>query len=155
MSDGNSNAIRTERKIDPLMSFRFKVEINGIMTTHASEVSGLQIETETEPYEEGGVNDYVHQLPKRTKYQHIVLKRGITDQDEIWRWYQDVISGQFTRKNVTIILMDITGEKEIWRWNCHDVYPVKWTGPDLKADSNTVAFETVELAHNGIMKDVK
>jgi phage tail-like protein len=133
------------------MSFRFLVEIDGIATAHASEVTGLQIETETEPYEEGGVNDFVHQLPKRTKYQHIALKRGITDRDELWAWYQEVISGKFRRKSGAIILMDVTG-KEKWRWNFHGAYPVKWTGPDFKADSNTVAFETVELAHNGIKK---
>ncbi|AKB18665.1 phage tail protein [Methanosarcina sp. WWM596] len=141
----------TEKKIDPLMSFRFLVEIDGIATAHASEVGGLQIETETELYEEGGVNDFVHQLPKRTKYQHITLKRGITDRDELWGWYQKVISGKFKRKNGAIILMDITGQEK-WRWNFQEAYPVKWTGPDLKADSNTVAFEAVELAHNGIKK---
>ena len=136
----------------PYTSFRFRIEIGGITVAQVSEVTGLQIETETEPYEEGGVNDFVHQLPKRTKYQHISLKRGITDRDELWEWYQKVISGKFKRKSGAIVLMDITGENEKWRWNFHDAYPVKWTGPDLKADSNTVAFETVELVHNGIKK---
>lgn len=155
MANGEWKKYIIDQTMDPLMSFRFKVEIGGILIAHASEVTGLQIETEIESYEEGGVNDYVHQLPKRTKYQHIVLKRGITDREELWRWYQEVISGDFKREIGAIILMDITGKNEKWRWNFHDAYPVKWTGPDLKADSNTVAFETVELAHNGIMKDVK
>ncbi|KAF5429437.1 virus tail tube protein gp19, partial [Candidatus Methanomarinus sp.] len=74
-------------KIDPYMSYRFKVEIDGITSIGASEVIGLQLETETETYEEGGANDFVHILPKRTKYQHIILKRGITDKDDIWNWY--------------------------------------------------------------------
>ncbi|HEC98658.1 MAG TPA: phage tail protein, partial [Nitrospirae bacterium] len=39
-----------------------------------------------------------------------------------------------------------------WRWNFSDAYPVKWTGPELRADNNTVAFETIELAHHGIKK---
>lgn len=141
----------TAKKLEPLMSFRFLIEIEGLATAHASEVTGLQIETETEPYEEGGVNDFVHQLPKRTKYQHITLKRGITDRDELWGWYQEVISGKFRRKSGAIILMDFTGQEK-WRWNFEKAYPVKWTGPDLKADSNSVAFETIELAHNGIKK---
>ena len=128
------------------------MEIHGIIAAHASEVTGLQIETEIEQYEEGGVNEYVHQLPKRTKYQHITLKRGITDQDDLWRWYQEVINGKFKRESGSIILMDITGKKEKWRWNFEEAYPVKWTGPELKADGNTVAFETIELAHNGIKK---
>lgn len=145
-------AYYTEQKIPPLMSFRFRVEIGGIITAHASEVTGLQVDTEIEQYEEGGVNDFVHQLPKRTKYPHLTLKRGITERDELWEWHQEVVSGKFKRKSGAIIIMDITGNKEKWRWNFHDAYPVKWTGPDFKADSNTVAFETVELAHNGIKK---
>ncbi|HPS89844.1 MAG TPA: phage tail protein [Methanosarcina vacuolata] len=27
---------------------------------------------------------------------------------------------------------------------------MKWTGPTLKADSNTIAIESIELAHQGI-----
>jgi phage tail-like protein len=146
----------TGNKPYPYTSFRFSIEIDGLIVAQVSEVTGLQIETETEPYEEGGVNNYIHQLPKRTKYQHITLKRGITDLDDLWNWYKVVVSGEFNpkkfpRKNGSVILMDVTG-KEKWRWNFEGAYPVKWIGPDLKADSNTVAFETVELAHNGIKK---
>ena len=141
----------TGQKPYPYTSFRFRIEIAGITIAQVSEVTGLVFETETEPYEEGGVNDYVHQLPKRTKYQHITLKRGITDLEDMWKWYQDVISGKFKRKNGSIVLLDVAGEDK-WRWNFSGAYPVKWTGPDLKSDSNTVAFEAIELAHNGIVK---
>jgi len=139
-----------ERK-DPYISFRFRVEIEGITVAHVSEVTGLQLETETEPYEEGGVNDFVHQLPKRTKYTNITLKRGITDLDEMWKWHQEVVKGKFKRKDGSIILMDSFGEDK-WRWNFSQAYPVKWTGPQLGADSATVAFETIELAHHGITR---
>lgn len=141
----------TGEKPYPYTSFRFKIEINGIIVAQVSDVSGLQVETETEPYEEGGENGFVYQLPKRTKYQHITLKRGITDLEEMWKWHQDVVKGKFQRKNGAIILMDVTGQEK-WRWNFSQAFPVKWTGPDLKADSNTVAFETIELAHHGIEK---
>jgi phage tail-like protein len=47
--------------------------------------------------------------------------------------------------------MDIIG-LDRWRWNFAQAYPVKWVGPELKADSSTVAFETIELAHHGIKK---
>lgn len=142
----------TGQNPDPYRGFRFRVEIDGIAVAHFSDVSGLQAETETEPYEEGGLNDFVHQLPKRTKFQHITLKRGITDVDELWRWHQEVVSGKFKRKNGSIILLDEAGEDR-WRWNFANAFPVKWTGPDLKADGSAVAFETVELAHNGIKKE--
>ncbi|CAG0986390.1 hypothetical protein METP2_02301 [Methanosarcinales archaeon] len=141
----------TGTKPYPYTSFRFRIEIGGITVAQVTEVTGLMLETETESYEEGGVNDFVHLLPKRTKYQHIVLKRGISDLDDMWKWYQEVVSGKFKKKNGTIVLQDVTG-KDKWCWNFEQAYPVKWTGPELRADSNTVAFETIELAHHGIKK---
>jgi phage tail-like protein len=130
---------------DPYTSFTFRVEIEGIMVAGFSEVSGLHLETETETYEEGGVNNFVHILPKRTKHQNIILKHGITDRHDMWAWYQNVVSGTFERRNGSIILMDNYEDK--WRWDFFQAYPVKWTGPELKADSSTVAFETIELVH--------
>lgn len=139
-----------ERK-DPYLSFRFLVEIQGLIVGGFSEVSGLQAETETEDIEEGGVNDYVHKLPKITKYPNITLKRGITDSAALWNWHQDVVNGIVKRKSGFIILLDGEGNEK-WRWSFERAYPVKWTGPELRADGNTVAVESIELAHNGIKK---
>lgn len=135
---------------DPYTSFSFLVEIEGIITGGFSDISGLQIETELEEFREGGMNDHVHKLPRVTKYGNLTLKHGLTDQDQLWNWYKDVIQGNIERKNVTIFLLDITGELAR-HWEFVNVYPVKWTGPELKADSNTVAFETLELAHDGLV----
>jgi phage tail-like protein len=139
-----------ERK-DPYMSFRFLVEIQGLIVGGFSEISGLQAETEFEEVREGGVNDYVHKLPKITKYPNITLKRGLTDSEVLWNWHQDVVNGKIDRKSGFIILLDSEGNEK-WRWHFVNAYPMKWTGPDLRADSNTVAVESIELAHNGIKK---
>ena len=136
---------------DPYASFNFLVEIEGVVAGGFSEVSGLQAETETEEYREGGVNDFVYKLPKITKYPNLTLKRGITDFDELWKWHQDVVAGDIKRKNGSIILVDCSGTTGK-RWNFTKAYPVKWVGPDLKADSSTVAVETLELAHRGLTK---
>jgi phage tail-like protein len=143
--------MKTGEKSYIYTSFRFRIEIEGLIVAQVSDITGLNLETETESYEEGGVNDYVHIFPKKTKYQNITLKRGISDLDDMWKWYQEVVSGKFKRKSGSIVLQDVKGNDK-WLWNFHDAYPVKWTGPELKADSNTVAFETVELAHHGIKK---
>lgn len=141
----------TGERNDPYLSFRFVVEINGIISAGFSEVSGLQAETEIEEIREGGVNDYVHKLPKITKYPNLVLKRGTTDSKELWNWHQNVITGKIERKSGSILLLD--SEKNVkWRWDFDEAYPVKWTGPDLKADISTVAVETLEIVHNGIKK---
>ena len=137
---------------DPYLNYRFRVEITGLIVAGFSEISGLQAETQVEEYRAGGVNDHVYRLAKETRYPNLVLKRGITDSDVLWQWHQDVINGKISRLPVYIMLMDISGQNVIWRRNFFQAYPVKWVGPDLKADGNLVAIETIELAHDGIKK---
>ncbi len=138
-------------RTDPYLAFRFRVEINSVIEASFSECSGLQVETEIEEYREGGVNDFVHKFPKRTKYQTITLKRGLTDSEELWDWHQDVVDGFFTRHDGSILLLDHEGQEQ-WRWNFIEAYPIKWVGPALRADQGAVAIETLELIHHGLYK---
>ena len=136
---------------DPYTGFMFQVEIQGLILAGFSEVSGLQMETETHDFREGGVNDYMHKLPSGSKQTNITLKRGLTDSDTLWKWHQGVVNGKIERKSGRIIMMDAEGN-ENWHWTFEGAYPVKWQGPDFKADSSTAAIETLELAHKGIKK---
>jgi len=141
----------TGERIDPYLSTRYQVEITGLIVAGFSEVSGLQTETETEDYREGGVNDHVHKLPKISKHSNITLKRGITDSDVLWKWYRDVVNGKIERKLVRIILLDSEGNEKRY-WLCKEAYPVKWTGPNFSAATAAVAIETLDLAHHGLDK---
>jgi phage tail-like protein len=142
-------AIATRK--DPYSSFRFQIEIDSVISGGFTECSGLQAETEYEEYREGGFNDFVHKLPRITKYPNITLKRGVTDSEAMWKWHQNVVAGKIELKKGAIILLDDEGEQAI-RWEFQNAFPVKWTGPELKSDSNTVAFESLELAHTGIWR---
>ena len=139
------------RAQDPYKVFRFVVEINGTQVGGFSEVTGLEVRTEFDEYREGGVNDYVHKIAKETRYPNLTLKRGITDATELWEWHQQVVSGDIQRKTVSVVLLDAL-RQEKWRWIFRDAYPVKWNGTDLNATGNTVAVESVELAHHGMTK---
>jgi phage tail-like protein len=130
-------------------AFRFAVELDGLLVGGFTEVSGVQAETETMEYAEGGLNSRVHILPKQTKFPRIVLKRGLTQSSELWDWYEGVMKGSVERKSGAIILGSYAG-KEICRWNFFDAYPVKWVGPELNATGGTVAIESIEIVHNGI-----
>jgi len=136
-------------RMDPYLSYRFLVEIDGLIVAGFSEVGGLNVDVETEEYREGGVNDFVHKMPKVAKTPNLVLKRGMTLSPVLWKWHSDVVNGKFKRKDGRIILFDTMGLPG-WFWTFEDAYPVKWSGPDFKADSSAVAVETVELVHNGI-----
>ncbi len=136
---------------DPLWAFRFHVEIDGLLFAGFSEVSGLSVEIETETYNEGGVNDFVHVLPKNVKYQNIVLKQGILYSDQMWKWLQDVKDGKITKRSGRILLFGVK-RLPVWYWEFTDAYPIKWSGTDLKATGNEIFMETLELSHCGLKK---
>lgn len=136
---------------DPFLSYRFAVEFEGIIVAGFSEVAGLQVEMETEDYREGGLNEYVHKLPNGVKYQNITLKKGITNNPMLWNWHQNVINGKIDRRLGFLILIKENNLENL-RWAVEDAYPVKWIGPDFKAEGNNIAVETLELTHNGIKK---
>ena len=138
---------------DPFLVFNFHVEIEGLIVGGFSEVSGLQIETVVETYREGGLNDYEHKFSGPTRYpSNLILKHGLTYIDFMWSWHTEVRQNIFRRRNGTILLLDISGLPAAV-WNFRDAYPIKWTGPELKADGNTVAFESIELVHRGITRE--
>ncbi|MGI5912810.1 MAG: phage tail protein [Syntrophomonadaceae bacterium] len=133
----------------PGVAFRFKVELDGLLVADFAEVSGLEAETEVQDVREGGVNEYEHHFITIRKYPPLVLKRGITDSTQLWDWYEGTINGKLERKDGAIILMDASGQ-EICRWNFWESYPIKWVGPQLRADASEVAIESLEIVHRGI-----
>lgn len=145
---------KTAERVDPFATLRFHVEVGEIKEAAFSECSGLQAETEVFPYEEGGLNSTVHQLPVRTKFSNVTLKRGVASSNELWDWYYKVITGTVERKDVSIILYGCD-YNEVMRWNLTDAFPVKWVGPNFVASDNNVAVETLELAHEGIEVSVQ
>lgn len=138
-------------RVDPYQAFNFLIEIEGILAGGFSECTGLQVETEFLDYREGGQNDYVHRFAGPTKYPPLVLKHGLTLIDGLWSWHQDVTQRTIERKNGTIYLMNKKHIPVIW-WDFKEAFPVKWTGPDLRADQGGVAFESIELAHRGLSR---
>ncbi|HEX8070853.1 MAG TPA: phage tail protein [Pyrinomonadaceae bacterium] len=142
------------RRADPFQTFNFLVEIEGLVAGGFSECMGLQVETEVLDYREGGQNDYVHRFAGPTKYPPLVLKRGLGSADGLWQWHQEVVRGLIRRRNGTIHLLDARRET-VLRWHFKQAYPYKWTGPELRADSAQVAFETVEFAHKGLTAERK
>jgi phage tail-like protein len=135
---------------DPYVHLRFALEIGQVTMSMFTECSAMTIETETFEYAEGGVNSHTHKLPTRTKYGNVTLKRGLDETQELYDWYLQVVSGDFKRRHISIVLYDIHG-KRARHWDLMDAYPCKWTGPDLRVDSGAVAVETVEFAHAGLI----
>ena len=139
----------TGQRIDPFGNFNFLVEIDGITRAAFQEVSGFDSTIDVIEHREGGDNLTPRKLPGQTKHSNIVLKWGVTDDAELYRWHRDAVRGNVQRRNGSIVLLDRRGQ-EVKRWNFFNAWPSKWDGPDLNAEGNDVAIETLELTHEGV-----
>src|SRR4051794_32231818 len=70
---------RSMPRPDPYRAFRFRVEIDQTQEAGFQMVSGLERETKTDAYREGGVNHFEHQLAGFTTYPPLTLKHGLVD----------------------------------------------------------------------------
>ena len=134
---------------DPYHGFRFIVQIDGITRGGFRECSGLDSSQDPVEYREGNEPLRARKLPGLNKSSNISLKRGVTDDKDLWTWRKKAIDGKVDRKNGSIILMDDAGEEKT-RWNFVDGWPTKWTGPTFNATANVVAIETMDIAHEGV-----
>lgn len=136
---------------DPYRSYNFLVEIDGITRAGFQECSGLDSTQDPIEYREGNEVLTVRKLPGLNTYSNIVLKWGIVDDTELWDWRQQVMEGNVERKNGSIVLLDDVGEEK-GRWNFREGWPTKWTGTTFNATGTDVAVETLEIAHEGVLR---
>lgn len=145
------------KKLYPLPSFCFKVEINTMVkldsaaSAYFRSVSGLRSETEILPVKEGGVNHTQWQLYNGTKWSNLVLKRGFSGSPEFMQWRDGWISGRSReRASVTIHQLD-SAMNSLVSWSFQRAWPVKWELSEFDASKSEISIETLELAHDGIL----
>src|SRR5688572_1877044 len=101
---------------DPYNNFNFLVEIDGIARAAFAECSGADTTIDVIEHREGGENTTPRKLPGLAKYSNIVLKRGVTDDRELYDWHRRIVRGEVDRRNGSIVLLD-RGGTEVARWN--------------------------------------
>lgn len=136
---------------DPATSLRFTVTIDGHSSLgNWTKCEGLTVEYDVHEYSEGGLNGFVHRLPGRAKYQNIKLTRPIDASSAAVAGWVASVQAMGNRVTAQIAVVDPEGTP-ITFWNLMDVFPVRWTGPNLDVDTAQVATESLELAHNGFL----
>jgi phage tail-like protein len=86
----------------------------------------------------------VRKLTGLRKFVNIGLKRGITENKELWDWYKNVLNGITDRRNGSIVLRD-EEHNDVLRWNFDNGWICKWEGPTFNATSNDVVIESIEI----------
>lgn len=138
------SATITERR-DLAAAFRFVIEIDGNTNCAFSECTPPVIEWEVELVKEGGLNTSFHQLPGRRKQATITLKNGVGFVDTLLPWCVSAMHEKFDPRTVTITVQN-SRHKPIMVWYLEKAWPIRWTGPQLQSDGNTLVIQTLELA---------
>ena len=133
----------TRRPFDHIGSAKFKIEIEGITVGAFAAIDGIEASTDVVTFADGG-DPQVHKRPGRTRYANIVLKRGYTNNTELWTWYQNVVQGRAERKAGSIIVLD-EAMNEIVRYNFYEAWPCRWKSLVMQADQPGVLVEELEI----------
>ena len=140
----------TDQRTDPYRGYNFILEIDNVPKGAFSEVGGLTADGDAVDYREGtDVQPNVRKLMGLRKFSNLTLKRGYTQDKVLWQWYVNISNGVDDRRNVTIVLLN-ERRQPVLRWHAENAWINKIEGPALKASSNDVAMESLELVHEGL-----
>ena len=151
-------------RFDPYKNFKFRVKWDGRYVAGVSKCGALKRTTEVVEHREGGDPSTSRKSPGRTKYEAISLERGITHDVEFERWANKVwnfgsglgaeVSLSNFRKDLIIEVYNEAGQLVI----AYKVFRC-WVSeyqalPDLDANANAVAIQTLKLENEGWERDV-
>lgn len=125
---------------------RFALDINPIDVSFQS-VSGLSVETEFEEIKEGGQRRFTHQLPVRTKYADLVLKRGLYLSSNLTKWFRKAFDDfQYEPIDLEVILLnDLHAPLKVWSFQ--HALPKKLEISSFNAESSEIVIETLTLSY--------
>jgi phage tail-like protein len=133
---------------NPAQQNRFKVMIDNCPIGTFTKCDGLKATFAVKSYEEGGQNNFVHQLPGRLSYENITLVRSVSEESlGLAAWFAS-FQAAVKRSTGRITVMDVTGA-EVVTWNLMGVFPVSWSAAGSDAAGNGVLLETLVIAHEG------
>jgi phage tail-like protein len=151
------------RRLDPYKNFKFRVKWDGRYVAGVSKVGALKRSTEVVEHRNGGDPSTSRKSPGRSKYEAITLERGVTHDTEFEKWANKVWNfgsglGKETslkdfRKDLIIEMYNEAGQLAI----AYKVYRC-WVSefqalPDLDANANAVAIQTLKLENEGWERD--
>lgn len=158
---------QTALRADPVLSHNFVISLldtSSVLATLASaalsavldvavggfsECSGLEMSMKVDDHLEGGNNGTVLKFPGRISWGNITLKKGVGSSSALWDWHYGFALGQGKRRDGVIALLN---ERHIPHsiWFFRRGLPLKYSGPALNATQNSVAIESMEIAHEGV-----
>ena len=150
-------------RFDPYKNFKFRVKWDNRYVAGVSKVGGLKRTTEVVKHRDGGDSSSSRKSPGRTEYEAITLERGVTHDIEFEQWASKVwhlgaglsreVSLADFRKDITIELYNEGGQLAL-AYNVYRCWVSEYQAlPDLDANANAVAIQTIKLENEGFERD--
>ena len=139
----------------PFTTFRFLVEMkvegvaDKVCGATFSEVDGLEMTMEPKTIREGGNNTTMVHFVGPVSYGQLTLKRGMTPNFDLWKWFSRVNSPGYrgVRSRVELVVVSSDGTKEDARFIADGCLPIKLKAPAMNAKEGQVAIEEMQIAY--------
>lgn len=143
----------------PLPIFRFEVKFMQVGETGSaankpicqgafSEISGIEANLEAKAVRAGGQNYGDKQLPGRTTFGTVILKRGITFDRDLWQWFNYVAKGGTAlRLDITVTQKNFVDKGKTLKWKFSNAVPIKYKAADYNATTGQIGIEELHFVH--------
>jgi len=144
---------------DPYKNFKFRIKWDGKVVAGISKMSGLKRSTHVVEHREGTDPNSIVKSPGITRYDPVVLERGITHDLEFDNWACKVWSLDPNkplkdfRKDIILELLDGAGQVTI-TYKVYGCWVSEYQAlPDMDANANAVGIETIKIEIEGWERD--
>ena len=140
----------------PFTAFSFAVEIyrgedsQPLVEAAFAECDGLEISHEVKTLREGGDNQRQIRLNGPVSLGQLTLKRGMTADFALWKWFQDSLDDPRLRAGAEVVLLspDLSqrGSERV-RFQLSRCVPVRIKAPQFNAKDGQIAVEELQIAY--------
>ncbi len=151
------------QRFDPYKNFKFRVKWDGRYVAGVSKIGSLKRTTEVVKHREGGDPSSSRKSPGKSEYEAISLERGVTHDTEFEKWANKIwnfgsglgaeVSLKDFRKDIIIEVYNEAGQLAI-AYKVYRCWVSEFTSlPDLDANANAVAIQSIKLENEGWERD--
>jgi phage tail-like protein len=137
----------------PFTAFSFAVEIYvgeesaPLVNAAFAECEGLEMSQEIKTIRQGGDNARQIRMNGPVAHGQLTLKRGMTGDFALWKWFQDSVADPRLRAGAEVVLLAPDGVTERARFQLARCVPVRVKSPQLNAKDGQIAIEELQVAY--------
>lgn len=158
-----SEFVVNPHRFDPYKGFKFRIKWDGRYVAGVSRISALKRVTDVVEHRTGGDPNSVRKSPGVTRFEPIVLERGVTHDREFENWANLVwqlgaagggeMSLKNFRKDIILEVYNEAGQLAM-AYRIYRCWPSEFLVlPELDANGHGVALQQIKLENEGWERD--